>query len=345
MEYFKIFNSCKIVKGASQALIYDLDRVDNSSLIPLDLFDILTEHKDKSIKQIKSFYQNQYDSTIDDYFRFLEEREFLFYCSEIEKESFPEREFNWNKPNKINNSIIDFDRTISISEYLPFILDLSSNNCQVVEIRSFVRLTLDEIRSFVKHFDYTSILTVELLSMFNEKVKKSEIVELLDEFPRLKKISFYASDFSETNGVINYSTNKVVPDLDCGNVDPKYFSINLDTFSEAQKHNTCLNCKVSLNKVGQIKNCPSMDKTFGDFRKVSIQNVLDKNEIKEDWNISKDEIEICKDCEYRYACTDCRAFTDEKSNKYSRPSRCNYNPYQGMWKGENGYIDVTKRIK
>lgn len=344
MEYFKIFNSCKIVKGASQALIYDLDRVDNSSPIPLDLFEILSEHKDKSVSQIKSFYNNQYDSTIDDYFRFLEEREFIFYCSEIEKESFPEREFDWNKPNKITNSIIDFDRTISISEYLPFIKDLSSNDCQVVEIRSFVKLSLHDIRAFLKHFEYTSILTVEILTMFNDKINNSDIVDLLDEFPRVKKVSFYASNFSEANGVINYSTKKIVPDLDCGNIDSKYFSINLNTFSEAQKHNTCLNCKVSLNKNGQIKNCPSMDKSFGDFRSISIHSVLEKKEIKENWNISKDEVEICRDCEYRYACTDCRAFTDE-NNKYSRPSRCNYNPYQGLWKGENGYVDVTKYLK
>jgi MoaA/NifB/PqqE/SkfB family radical SAM enzyme len=65
----------------------------------------------------------------------------------------------------------------------------------------------------------------------------------------------------------------------------------------------------------------------------------------ENWNISKDEVEICRDCEYRYACTDCRAFTDKKANKYARPSRCNYNPYQGLWKGENGYVDVTKYLK
>ncbi|PCI96530.1 MAG: hypothetical protein COB15_09770 [Flavobacteriales bacterium] len=27
-----------------------------------------------------------------------------------------------------------------------------------------------------------------------------------------------------------------------------------------------------------------------------------------------EKIEICKDCEYRYCCTDCRVFTDDRNN-------------------------------
>ena len=68
MNYFKIFNSCRIVKGAANALIYDLDRPSNSSKIPLSLYEILNEHNTKPISEIKSFYKNKFNNVIDEYF-------------------------------------------------------------------------------------------------------------------------------------------------------------------------------------------------------------------------------------------------------------------------------------
>ena len=53
--------------------------------------------------------------------------------------------------------------------------------------------------------------------------------------------------------------------------------------------------------------------------------------------IKKDNIEVCKDCEFRHICTDCRAFTDSNSRPNARPSKCQYNPYISKWSHEEGY--------
>lgn len=55
-------------------------------------------------------------------------------------------------------------------------------------------------------------------------------------------------------------------------------------------------------------------------------------------HIKKDDIEICKDCEFRYICTDCRVQVD---HKYARPNTCIYNPYTNLWKGQEGYSEPT----
>jgi len=47
--------------------------------------------------------------------------------------------------------------------------------------------------------------------------------------------------------------------------------------------------------------------------------------------LSKDHIEVCKDCEYRYACFDCRVKTNDAENLYAKSSDCFYNPYTGIW--------------
>jgi hypothetical protein len=40
---------------------------------------------------------------------------------------------------------------------------------------------------------------------------------------------------------------------------------------------------------------------------------------------------VCKDCEFRYICTDCRAYLEDPYNEYSKPLKCGYDPYTGEW--------------
>jgi hypothetical protein len=47
--------------------------------------------------------------------------------------------------------------------------------------------------------------------------------------------------------------------------------------------------------------------------------------------VRKDDIEVCKDCEFRYICTDCRIFKNDSNDIYSKPKKCNYDPYTNTW--------------
>lgn len=46
---------------------------------------------------------------------------------------------------------------------------------------------------------------------------------------------------------------------------------------------------------------------------------------------SKDSVSTCKDCEYRYACFDCRVDRILPNDFYSKSSNCGYNPHTGIW--------------
>lgn len=37
-------------------------------------------------------------------------------------------------------------------------------------------------------------------------------------------------------------------------------------------------------------------------------------------------------CEFRYICTDCRAFLVDPRDSRSKPLKCGYNPESGLWK-------------
>ena len=121
---------------------------------------------------------------------------------------------------------------------------------------------------------------------------------------------------------------------------PAGLSINL-----SQKHNTCLNRKISIDVNGEIKNCPSMIKSYGNIKDATLTKAMEKSGFKDVWFIHKNQIEVCKDCEFRHICTDCRAYLKNPENIYSQPEKCNYNPYIAKWKGQDGYITVEEKQK
>lgn len=137
------------------------------------------------------------------------------------------------------------------------------------------------------------------------------------------------------NGVV-FTENRISNSNECGKINEALFSCNLRTFSEALYHNSCLNRKISIDMQGNIKNCPSMTESFGNIKDTPLKVALDKEGFKKYWNLTKDEIEVCKDCEFKYICTDCRAFTEKPhENKEgldtSKPLKCGYDPYTGNW--------------
>lgn len=74
-----------------------------------------------------------------------------------------------------------------------------------------------------------------------------------------------------------------------------------------------------------------MRKIYGKVDEVSLKNVLESNEFRKYWFINKDQISICKSCEFRYNCTDCRAFLVDSNDIYSKPLKCGYNPFTCVW--------------
>ena len=66
--------------------------------------------------------------------------------------------------------------------------------------------------------------------------------------------------------------------------------------------------------------------THGNLDQNKLKNILDQN-IR---LLSKDHINNCKDCEYRYACYDCRPDANG-ADKLSKPWYCTYDPQHGKW--------------
>lgn len=109
------------------------------------------------------------------------------------------------------------------------------------------------------------------------------------------------------------------------------FNISKYKFIMNHFYNACWNSKIAITADGDILPCIfARNFVIGNVRKNNIEELMDKvNKID---SITKNEINECKDCEFRYACSDCRPIAiGINGSKYSKYPRCCYNPKEGIW--------------
>ncbi|TAE47300.1 MAG: grasp-with-spasm system SPASM domain peptide maturase [Cytophagia bacterium] len=339
-NYFRLFANCMPIKGAIRSLICDTQR-GGFKFIPNGLLDILVENKYNSISEIKSMFDNQYDTTIDEYFEFLIENEFIFFCEKDEIDLFPDIDLSWDMPAHIANAIIDINE-YSNYEIEKIIDDLDKLLCKHIHLRIYSIKNIEYLEKIMVLLENKKILSIEIFVHFSLDLTKENIYVLMCKYPRLYSVVLHSAPTDEvllqdieSKAFIVQIQQKIDNHTHCGFISPDYFSINISTFTESQHHNTCLNRKISIDVNGEIKNCPSMTKSYGNIKDTTLAEALAKEGFKDMWHIKKDQIKVCQDCEFRHICTDCRAYLQDPNDLYSKPAKCSYDPYTATWGVEN----------
>lgn len=331
---FTLFACCLPVRGARRSVICDLQR-QTFHFIPNGLYEILTEHAGETTEQIKDFYAHEYDQEIDEYFEFLLNHELGFWCADPER--FPALDLTWEAPERITNAILDVDER-SAHEYGKILGELDDLGCKALEVRFFHSCRLAELRAILEAARCGRLRSLDLLAGWSPELTAEALAGLVREHPRLCGIVIHSApesrQFTPHRSGVTVEFRREVIDSPrcCGKIHPGYFVVDLETFAEGQRHNTCLNRKIAVDARGEIRNCPSLPRSFGNVREVSLHSALAHRDFAALWSINKDQIEVCKDCEFRYICTDCRAYLRDAADLYSKPSKCTYDPYAAEWR-------------
>jgi SPASM domain peptide maturase of grasp-with-spasm system len=335
-DIFKLFANCIPVKGARRSLLCDL-QTGRMKLIPNGLYEILTQYKNHALPDIKAAYDNEYDTQIDEYFEFLDSGEWGFWCDSPDE--FPELAMTYDTAEAVNNAIIDIDAN-SDHDILAIAAQLQDLGCRALQVRFFTPCPLSRLREILQGTAKSKLRSLEILIPFDPEIDEETLKNLCREFPRICRLvvhsapeykTVHAVDHVEDMGVLIYHTDVVTSHECCGIIDRAYFTASVETFTEARHHNNCLHKKISVDARGYIRNCPSMRSDQGHVSDTSLKEALDAPGLQDAWHIHKDQIEICKDCEFRYVCTDCRAYLEDKDNPYAKPAKCAYDPYTATW--------------
>ena len=271
---------------------------------------------------------------------YLFDNNLIFDVHEDIANSFPLINLEWDFPSIISNAVICV--TEKNCEFLNNILDLN----------------------FVSHFNFVfqdeiNIASLELLFHFIQN-QSCDSIELTftnpidDNFKNELELLIM-----NTKKIIGFNNYAKVEFISLVELDELKFnrhmnnlhrldirlSRSLDHYAEAQNHHTYFNRKLFIDKTGEIKNAPEQTHTFGNLGQINsvhdLHNIVSTEEFKSHWFIRKDNTDVCKDCEFRYLCTDNRLPIQRNVGEWYHESECGYNPYICKWDDEEGYLSLT----
>lgn len=339
LKYIKLYSNCYLTKGINRSLVSDFQRK-NSKLISNDLYEVILKLKEGvSILKIKKEYGIHNKKIIDQYIKFIIEEELGFYSTKEELDLFPDIDLTFYNPSKITNAVIiqDFYDKSKINK---IIVELEKLSCKDIVIVFLNSLKYDDYIDLNKLFSNTRIKSLEIFTKFSLEIRYNDYSKL--DFGVLTKVYIYNSPKNEVFPFnkkhffdIIYIDFNVLDFKFCGAVKAEYFNTNMSKILESLNHNSCLHKKISIDKEGYIRNCPSMPRHFGNIKNTTLEEALNHPDFKKYWNVNKDMIAVCKDCEFRHICTDCRAYTErthfDDDIDLSKPLKCGYNPYTNEW--------------
>ena len=332
-KFALLYKNCIIVQGVRHNIICDLQRK-RYLQIPTHLVSILKSLENNDLETVCHQYDKDGKANLTNFLNFLEEENYLFFTDELE--FWEELNLQWFPRGFVTNAVVDLaENHMYYQMQKKIIQSLTDVGCRFVQFRFLQNQLISEekLRKELEVINNSNLLSIEIVIRYNSNITLHSYKDICIKFP---KITIVVYDSKAIKGSFIHPRFKIVSNTVesekcCGIVDKRIFEIHTQKFTESLNYNSCLNRKISIDKKGNIKNCPSMSQSFGNIKDTTLEEALDHPDFKKYWNITKDQINVCKDCEFRYVCTDCRAYTETPEDIYAKPLKCGYDPYTGKW--------------
>ncbi|MDQ3291973.1 MAG: grasp-with-spasm system SPASM domain peptide maturase [Bacteroidota bacterium] len=343
-NFLHLHADCIPVKGAARSVICDLTR-NEMIFFPSEYYEVLEYlRSDKMGVLLNNLTNEEEKEWVIEFIYFLYQHELIMFLPD--PSLFPAIEEKWDIPAIIQNAIIDVDTIYHDFDKIFYQLD--ELGCQFVQIRSFSNLlTIENLYRVLSSANHKSIQSVELIIKYSFHIPDEAYIKLIEDHPIIAGLTIHSSP-EERTLIVDYGcdtesiryvdkhihlvSQSITSQAHCGIISLNTLNAPaVANFFETKLFNGCLNRKVSVDTFGEIKNCPSMSKSYGNIRDTSLVLAIDNAGFKEKWQITKDQIDICKDCEFRYVCSDCRAYVENPLDQFSKPLKCGYNPYTNVW--------------
>lgn len=201
----------------------------------------------------------------------------------------------WGGEN-LTNEIIDILKnsnvTLIIQKYIENDIDIENDNL----IKKLKKLDLN--------------IGFILLLKYENNYKIEKILNLINSTLNCKFVTY---DFllSDSSPIEEYMENlNIIP------------IVKMDEFFLKRKFNSCLKGTLSITADGHITPCPGLrNYEIGHVDK--FLDIFKSNKLNDFWELSKEKIDGCKDCQFRYACNDCRYIETKLGSDLFSMSSCN----------------------
>ncbi|WP_298546101.1 grasp-with-spasm system SPASM domain peptide maturase [uncultured Aquimarina sp.] len=329
-SYFKLFSNCILVPGATKAAIYDLQR-EQLFHIPLSFYEILTSSEIIKVSNLYDEYPQDHE-TLREYFDLLTQNDLIFFMESKQGfENFPEIDFSFNYPSLLSNVIIALKPTESILKYVENIIaNVVDTKCKYLQLRFRIDFNSSIFQKVLTLFFENTFFKGLNLIIHQSIFDHSDSKEIL-KHPLIGQIIVFgtennSSKNSDPNDLVYYEKTDFPKFTGLNEFRFNHFQPNIISYSEAKSHNLYYNKKAYIAPNGEVFQSPFANNSMGTIFKNSLKEIVEELDFQEIWDISKDKIAVCKDCEFRYVCNDGR-IPLKKEKKYYFEEACTYDPY------------------
>lgn len=114
----------------------------------------------------------------------------------------------------------------------------------------------------------------------------------------------------------------------------KINKVDIHSFSRNKKYHPCLGNTIAISWNGEILPCPLLrHHSLGNINNLHLYTIFQKKgkELEKFWNMSLKSLKKCRNCEFAYACLDCRALEESLIGNLENKLLCSYDPTKGIW--------------
>ncbi|MEY4579094.1 MAG: grasp-with-spasm system domain peptide maturase [Pseudomonadota bacterium] len=341
--FLRVHADCVPVMGTAKAAIYDLTR-HQIFLIPGGYYRLLEGLTSAPLANVLAEVEsNAHAPKVLAFVQYLLEHELADFIDD--PTSFPALANHCDISGLIQNAIIDVD--VLQHDFATLFQELDETGCRHLQLRCFSTLLgAEELRTVLALVTRSELESVELVLKYDPSNCDDTYAALAADYPKVSGICVHSAPAARELRVdlcgatvshpmfkrVRFLTKPIGSELDCGVIDAQGLNApSVDTFQEARSYNGCLNRKIAIDRQGQIRNCPSLTRSFGSAGKRRLKVVAQASDFQQAWSLAKDKVEVCRGCELRYACSDCRAYLERPNDLLSKPLKCGYDPATGVW--------------
>lgn len=368
--YFRLNPECYFIKGVKLGAIYDiiegkihhLDEYQTKLLcdaeknIPIPNDDFFLKLNDKClgtfydnppyIQKLREGSRNMFDDLDAPIFIqnvYLEITNYCIldcsFCGGLVKRSFGClgcNKFNDEKKsnldyNKITELIDDLER---LNCYNLFIKggDLTFNWNLTLKVINYAKNKFSNIQITFHESQYSNDLIQDIKDDVNVIVQVDSL-QNIETYDSCYILLVSDKEFDLPN---EFNNSLIERDLIFNNDDKTFMypSTDFHRFTKNLEYHPCLSNSLAISAQGNVLPCLMMrDVVFGNIYDNHIYDIIHENFklINYYWKLNLDKINQCKNCEFRYACNDCRALEKSKNNDLFSKTTCKYNPDLGIF--------------
>lgn len=331
MDFFLIYEDCKIVSGYKNNIFYDLTRNDIYSL-PAKVIEVL--------KYNRAPYSN-IPNSIKKYADFFIEQEFATKLPLELLDSFPSI-LNKNHVHNINSVIIFCKLSIQQHEWI--VKSLTHLGGEYITIRADL-YTKEELLLLIEKLIFHGFTRIDLIfkneEHYDKEYTKITGIGTIVIYDSTDKIEDLQTGVRIVNKVRKFEIS--ISDSE-SKIDINNFMINRKNFILNHHVNSYFSQKIFIDSEFNIKNSIECKEVYGNINTIGIEEfeaIINSKSFRKYDIATKDKFVDCTVCEFRYCCNDNRLPIKRKDNLWYHKTECNYNPYIAKWKGEEGYLSLT----